>query len=48
MEDEMWIIGQVVYRDEVGTVRVTRFCRRYNKTSGRFSPEQDQEYEGAD
>ena len=40
-----YITGRVRYEDESGLPRVTAFCRRLNKDTGRFEPVDDPDYE---
>jgi hypothetical protein len=44
----IYVMGQIVYADDLGNQRATRFCRVYDRARGRFFPAQDAEYEGAD
>jgi len=44
----VFLVGQINYADEVGTVRQTGFARGYDPKSGRFVPVGDPDYEFID
>ena len=43
-----YILGWIDYRDDLGILRTTRFCRRYDTVKERFVAVDDIEYESAD
>jgi hypothetical protein len=44
----VYIMGFVLYSDDLGNVRQTAFCRRFNHESRRFSKVKDPDYEHAE
>ena len=37
----VYVIGRVTYKDELGTIRSTAFCRRWDPVVQRFFPIED-------
>jgi hypothetical protein len=44
----VYIIGEIVYEDDIGTVRNTWFCRRRGYDEPAFTPVENPDYESAD
>jgi hypothetical protein len=44
----VFVIGEIFYRDDIGTVRTTNFCRKWDDLAGRFLAVDNQDYESAD
>lgn len=44
----LYVIGFVKYSDSIGTFRRTYFCRRFDRTTARFKPIRDPDYEYCD
>lgn len=40
----LWLLGNVKFRDENGTLRQIAFCHRYDANQKRFSPDNDPDY----
>ena len=47
-EVSLYVLGEVVYEDDVKNIRTTWFCRRGLYGSAKLVPEQDSDYERAD
>lgn len=46
--NEIHVVGRVTYKDDLGTVRSTAFCRWWNPSLERFFPIEDPDYEHAE
>jgi len=44
----LYVLGRAVYKDDLGTVRTTSFCREWRKGYERFKPVDNPDYENAD
>jgi len=44
----LYFMGWVSYRDDVGNIRTTCFCRAYDRSKGRFTALDDPDYEHAE
>jgi len=44
----VYVIGEIVYKDELGNARTTWFCRERGYGEGRFTQTQNPDYESAD
>ena len=44
----VYVMGSVIYRDDIGIQRETRFCRKYDWDAERFLPVNDVDYENSD
>ena len=42
------VVGQIVYKDDLGNARTTWFCRERKYGQGRFLPVDNPDYESAD
>lgn len=45
---DAYVIGFLKYRDAIGLVRQTAFCRKFNRATERFDPADDPDYEYED
>ena len=45
---DLYVLGWIDYRDDLGITRRTAFCRRYERTRDRFIAVKDRDYEYAD
>jgi hypothetical protein len=45
---DLLFLGYIVYEDNIGTKRVTAFCRAYKRSAKRFIPIDDKDYEYQD
>ena len=45
---DAYVIGFLKYRDAIGLVRQTAFCRKFNRATERFDPVDDPDYEYED
>ena len=44
----VYVIGEMIYRDDLDNVRTTGFCRKWCVGYHRFLPEDNPDYENAD
>ena len=44
----LYVLGRAVYKDDLGTVRATSFCREWKRGYERFKPVDNPDYENAD
>ncbi len=47
-EVSVYAIGGICYRDKIGRIRETAFCRRFNPDTNRFEREENSDYEYED
>ena len=43
--NDLYFFGYIDYRDDIGTIRRTAFCRLYNRETKRFTKVDDEDYE---
>ena len=46
--DHFWVLGWIEYKDDIGNLRRTGFCRRWSNDQQRFVSEGDSPYQYAD